>query len=297
MLWGYAGVAHGDLRWWDGDQTLNQLAWCRAHGFTATAIGLAELDDPARREQVVAAAADLRICPHFGADWWQDDLDALRRSLDRQVTRIDRDRDELRIPIVSTHPGQTHRFDPQRPLAWQLERLSTILLPYAAQLRELGCPLAIENHGDYYASDLVELCHAVPGLGILLDTGNCFLIGERPLEAARAAAPHVLGTHLKDHVVFPSHKGPDPELRQCLHFCLEGASLGDGQVGIPEILEILWDAAAEPEALVLLWELVPPAGMDGHHAVERSWATVRAAEAAWRARTTTPITPQSLEIS
>lgn len=285
MLWGFAGVPHGDFRWWDGDQTLNSLAWCRARGFAAATLDLRELDEAGRRKQVLVAMGDLVISPHVDADWWQPDGDALRRTLDAQLARIERYRREVRLTVAHTTPGDTHRFRRDRPLAWQLDHLAAILPPYAARLAELGCPLAIENHGDYYTSDLVELCRRVPGLGIQLDTGNCFLIGERPLEAARVAAPYVLSTHLKDHCVHPSHKGPDPELRRCLHFVLAGAALGEGDVGIAEILEVLWEAAADPLALVLMWELVPPKDMHGEEAVQRSWQTLRAAERAWLMKT------------
>ncbi|MFW5789599.1 MAG: hypothetical protein ACOCW3_06650, partial [Spirochaetota bacterium] len=51
-------------------------------------------------------------------------------------------------------------------------------------LAEIGLPLAWENHRDYYVSDVVELCRRVPNMGLFLDTGNTYLIGERPHRGA-----------------------------------------------------------------------------------------------------------------
>jgi len=67
MIWGYAGVPHGDLRWWDGDTTLNRLHWCRRNGFQSTDIDIKELADPARKQSVLSATADL----HLNAHWYE----------------------------------------------------------------------------------------------------------------------------------------------------------------------------------------------------------------------------------
>jgi sugar phosphate isomerase/epimerase len=89
------------------------------------------------------------------------------------------------------------------PLKWKLKRLVFALAPLAQGCHELGLPFGIENHCDFYISDLVMVCQAVPHLGILLDTGNTFVIGEKPLPAFKEAAPYVISTHFKDHFVRP----------------------------------------------------------------------------------------------
>jgi sugar phosphate isomerase/epimerase len=141
------------------------------------------------------------------------------------------------------------------------------MAPLAKACKDMGRPLGIENHGDFYCSDLVELCERVPGLGIFLDTGNCYLIGEKPLPAAREAAPHTIGTHFKDHMVSPA---PGP-----LRFEIHGAVLGQGHVGLRQIYDILAAHAPAPDKLVMHWELVPPKDMNGLDALEQSWVFVR----------------------
>jgi sugar phosphate isomerase/epimerase len=153
-----------------------------------------------------------------------------------------------------------------------MERLATVLPPLAEGCHRLGLPFGIENHGDYYCSDLVGLCEQVPHLGIFLDTGNTYLIGEAPLPAFRAAAPYVVGAHFKDH-----HVRPCPDARP-LHFEVAPAVLGEGDVGLRECYEILLREAPRPHDLVMEMELIPPQGMPPLEAFERSLAFVRSLE-------------------
>ena len=173
----------------------------------------------------------------------------------------------MSAPIVTTCVGPYHRFMDSPSLEEQLDRLAERLTPLARGCHELGCPLGIENHGDYYCDDLVALCRRVPHLGIFLDTGNTYLIGEQPLPACRAAAPYTIGTHFKDHRVYPDHKE--------LKFVIGGAPLGQGHVGLAEIYRLLVDLAPSPETLVMQWEMIPPQGMDPFECLEQSWEFVR----------------------
>ena len=59
----------------------------------------------------------------------------------------------------------------------------------------------------------------MPGLRIFLDTGNTYLIGERPIPAYEAGAAYTIGTHFKDHRVAPV---PSP-----LGFDIKGAVAND----------------------------------------------------------------------
>jgi sugar phosphate isomerase/epimerase len=271
MIWGYAGIWHGDYRVWEAeDVVLGRLEFVARNGFRSTGLNLKELDDPARRDRVVAFVAehDLRIAPHTGFAGAIRDPDAFGAECDAFLERLERDREALRIPIVTGGAGPVHRFMADPCLEEQLDRLAVGLEGLAAECARLGCPLGIENHGDYYCSDLAELCRRVPHLGIFFDTGNTYLIGERPLPAAREAAPHTIGTHFKDHVVFP-----DPKT---LTFHITGACLGEGHVRLREIWDILMAYAPDPENLVMHWELVPPRDMGGLEALERSWKFIRA---------------------
>ena len=65
--------------------------------------------------------------------------------------------------------------------------------------------IAIENHQDFTSADLIELCaQAGEAVGITLDTGNSFPVGEAALDFARTVAPRVLHVHLKDYRVQPT---------------------------------------------------------------------------------------------
>ena len=269
MIWGYSGVWPGAFGIWKGDQLMNTLRFIADNGFRSTGVGLDMMKEPARRDQVAAFVAehDLRLCVHFGAGFFQDDLDTLQRQVDGFLTDLDRYGDLLRALIVTTCVGPYHRFMDSPSLAEQMDRLADVFTPLALGCHEQGRPFGIENHGDYYCSDLVDLCRRVPHLGIFLDTGNTYLIGEQSLPACRAAAPFTIGTHFKDHRVYP-----DPSE---LKFVVQGAALGAGHVGLREIYGYLKELAPDPDNLAMLWEMVPPGDMDAFECLEQSWQFVR----------------------
>jgi sugar phosphate isomerase/epimerase len=171
--------------------------------------------------------------------------------------------------IAKTSARAGHRFD--RVASWpeKRERLARTIAPLADACWQAGVPLAIENHGDYYCSDLVELCERAPHLHLFLDTGNTFLIGERPDLAFAVAAPWTIGTHFKDHRVRP-RLDTFP-----LGFEIDGAALGDGDVPLRECYELLRREAPWPDRLVMEIEMVAPGGLDPRICFERSLAFVR----------------------
>jgi sugar phosphate isomerase/epimerase len=286
LTWGYAGVAHGDLRWWDGDATINKLNWCRRNGFGSTGINLAELADPARRAAVLQAGEGLRLDVGWHADWYNLPAAEVARQGEAFVRELERHREALRCPYVGTGTGGKHRFDAEWPIERQIERVSTALRPTARRLADLGCPLAVHNAFDWWGSDLAAVCRATPGLGVLFDTGNSLVVGERPLDMARHVAPFTVATHIKDHVLFPwtdarakerGYKG------QAL--VVDGAVLGEGHAEVRAVVEHLLANVRDPAAVIWGWELEPPEGMNGQLAVERSWAVIREIETAFARRT------------
>jgi len=270
MIWGYAGVWAKDYGVWDQeDRTMARLEFVVKHGFKSTWFPLQEMRDPKRRDQIAAFVAEhgLRLTVHPYTRWFQDDQDAIQRKTDEFARDLENYKDLLRVPIVTMAAGQVHRFMDHPCLEEQMDHLGTVLTPVAEACHEIGCPLGIENHGDYYCSDLAQLCQRVRHLGIFLDTGNTYLIGEKPIPAAREAAPYVIGTHFKDHKVYPDVGA--------LHFVLEGASLGHGHVGLAEIYQILRDGAPHPDDLVMHWELVPPHAENALDSLNKSWEFIR----------------------
>lgn len=278
MYWGYALVWPGSFLARDPDPLIARLKFLAHYGLQSTGVGLGEL---ARRseaglERIGALVAEhglaLSLIP--GLPWFDRDPDAVRRAADAALEQIERLRGLVRCPLVHTGVGgHYHRFLREPGLAWQMERLAQTLPALSQGCRDMGLPFGIENHGDYYVADLVELCRQVPHLGIFLDTGNTYLIGEAPLPAFELAAPYVVGTHFKDHRVRPC-----PDARP-LHFEVGPSVIGEGDVPLRACYRLLRQRAPDPDRLVMQIELIPPDGMDPLEAFERSLAFVRGLEA------------------
>jgi len=115
---------------------------------------------------------------------------------------------------------------------WQklLDRAVRMLTLLAREAGMRGVRLAIENHQDATADELVWLCEMVanPSMGITLDCGNPLAVGEDILPYARRVLHHVVNVHLKDYTVHAVDDG----------YVLARCALGDGMVPFPELLEL-----------------------------------------------------------
>lgn len=273
MLWGYALVWMPHYMKRDTDPLMAKLKFLVDYDLQVTGIGLGEVAqmDEARLNQVGQFLSDHDLALHVyaGADFMNPDIDAVRRQIDDNIERLNRCYQILRVPLVTMGVGSYHRFMREPSLAQQMEHLAEVLPPLAAGCSELGIPFGIENHGDYYCSDLVELCQHVPHLSIFLDTGNTYLIGEAPMPAFEAAAPYVVGTHFKDH-----HVRPCPDARP-LHFEVGPSIIGDGDVPLRECYHLLLEKAPQPDQLVMEIEFIPPSDIDPLESLERSLNFVR----------------------
>jgi len=272
MLWGYAGPWFGEFL--QGDDTITgRLRWLVKHGLQAAHVSLSEISRMTDAERAVLGEYltehDLHLVPGVHFDFLDPDHDAVQRKTEAAIRSLEEHHGLLRAPIATTLVGKYHRFMREPSLQEQLERVPAVLAPIAHACHELGCPLGIENHGDYYASDLVELCRRTPFLAIFLDTGNTYLIGEQSLPAIRAAAPLTIGTHFKDHHVWPE-KQTYP-----LRFEIGGAVLGEGDVGLREAYDILVESAPSPAALVMMIEMIPPRPMGPDGCLAKTLAFVR----------------------
>ena len=95
----------------------------------------------------------------------------------------------------------------------------------AGAAQEAGVVIGIENHQDLCSHELVWLCEQVGGahLGVTLDVGNAYAVGERPAAFARRVQPFLKHVHLKDYTVHPT--GTGYRLKRC--------ALGEGVVDWP----------------------------------------------------------------
>jgi sugar phosphate isomerase/epimerase len=83
-----------------------------------------------------------------------------------------------------------------------VERLVGPVRRAADHAASRGVRLAIENHGDLRATDILALMDAVDRpatLGVCLDNVNLIRVGDDMAEGVRALAPHTLLVQLKDH--------------------------------------------------------------------------------------------------
>ncbi len=255
------------------DRYRAELEFLASHDLQACQWGLRALMEmePGRREELAGwlEEFDVRAVLTFHFDYFAADLDGIRRRVDQTIEGIETLHEMMKTPIVTTAAGTRHRFMREPSLAEQMDRLEAALRPIAAVAHDAGCPVGIENHGDYYCSDLAELCRSTPHLGIFLDTGNTYLIGERPLPAVHAAAPYTVGTHFKDHYVRPNKKA------RPLCFELQGAVIGSGDVGMREAYRLLVEKAPEPDKLAMILEIDPVEGMGPVQALRASLEFVR----------------------
>jgi sugar phosphate isomerase/epimerase len=88
------------------------------------------------------------------------------------------------------------------PAAVLVERLAGPVRRSADRAAEVGLRLALENHGDLRAADILELLERVdrPNLGVCLDNVNLIRVGDHMLAGTSALAPFALLAQLKDHL-------------------------------------------------------------------------------------------------
>ncbi len=268
--WAMDGVFPGAFETWQGDQWKNRLAFIAAHGFHGTSVGRQAVFDTEKRAFLEQLHRKQGLCfgVHLSIDY-HEERGAGKKRLEEEVHELCEIQQS--VPMFSdiglVLAGDGHRFDRDVPVGQQLDILSDQLRSAAALAAAAELPLVVENHADYYISDLVSLCKRVPGLGIQLDTGNCFLIGERPDLIPDAAFPFVQATHWKDHYVHPNAR----ELR----FELTGATLGQGHVGLHGMYERLLRLHPDPASVRMRVEWVPDPDRDPWNCFDDSLAHLR----------------------
>ncbi len=122
-----------------------------------------------------------------------------------------------------------------RPAHWpeHKARLIPLLKEIVGPAGEAGVVLAIENHIDFLADELVALLQEVrsPWLGVCLDTVNNLRLLEDPMVVVAKLAPYTRATHLKDCVAWRGNP------RDFAFW--PSVPLGQGIIDIPEVLRLL----------------------------------------------------------
>lgn len=120
------------------------------------------------------------------------------------------------------------------------------LAKYAPMAEAEGRILAVENHQDFGSEEMLDfVLEYGPAMGITIDTGNTFPVGEAPVDFVRRVAPHIRHVHLKDYRVQFTDEG----------YRLVRCAIGDGAVPIKAMLDEIGkyhahiNAVLEPGAL------------------------------------------------
>jgi sugar phosphate isomerase/epimerase len=144
-------------------------------------------------------------------------------------------------------------FRGRAPVAEQIAATAAPLAAAAERAHELGLRLAVENHGDLRAAELLELVERAgdESLGVCLDTANALRVGDDPLEAAELLAPLTLMVHLKD--VEPLAPGMDPVAGP------RSVQYGEGAVPVAAVLDLLASRGFDGLVCVELGQLGPGA--------------------------------------
>jgi len=204
-----------------------KLEWVRAQGLDGiqfpTAQEISPKLDQGELKEVAAHAKQLDLYLEVGIPtvnphkFTGEDLDSAQRRLEQAIRAA-----HLlgARNIRSTLGGPEDRFNKKVSWQQQLHDAAAFIRRLAPLLRDLGCRICLETHGDATSWELVRLAEAKDGAsGILLDTANVLVRVEEPLAAAKRAAPHVNATHAKDGILFfddsPQNKGIVRQCRPC----------------------------------------------------------------------------------
>jgi sugar phosphate isomerase/epimerase len=152
-----------------------------------------------------------------------------------------------------------------RPANWaeHKAKLVPLLQSLLAPAERNGVVMAIENHLDMLADEMLELITAIdsPWLGVCLDTGNNLRLFEDPLVVTAKLAPYARATHVKS---LTAMRG-DPKT---FHFW-PSVPLDEGLVDVAEVVRLL-RAANYNGLLAVEVDYLHPAYGEEDAAVRRS---------------------------
>ena len=276
VRWGYALGWYGEYLTLDEDEHLAKLKFLTKYNFKCTHININEVEkfSDSKKDAIFKYLSDhdLDLMPSLGFNYIKSSDDEAKRETERQLKLLEKYAPLLRNRICHTGLSANNRFEVGMPAEQVLDIISDRIGGLAEGCAQIGTPLCAENHGDYYVSDIVKLCQITPHMYLFLDTGNTYLLGEKPLPAFYEAAPYTVGSHFKDQRVKPVPNA-NP-----LHFEVGNSDIGGGNALLRECWDILRKYAPLPNHLTMLFEMFPPPGMDVMTCLENSIAFVRSFE-------------------
>ena len=164
--------------------------------------------------------------PKAGAD------QRLQFNLDRGIEiahRLGADVGKLSLNLNRQRPVMASKHTPE--IMAQLEQIARLIADALPLLERYDIKLAIENHTDCYASELLWLIEHIehPLVGICIDTVNPLMVGEDPSSAIEQLAPYAFTNHFRDSMI-----------QQTPYGCrVVGCALGDGDLDLQSAYEVL----------------------------------------------------------
>lgn len=139
----------------------------------------------------------------------------------------------LGSPIVRCFLGaQSDRLGTV-PIEQHITECIHVLREMAAEARDLGLVIALEDHGfgDLLADELRSLVEEAGQdfVGVTLDTGNPVFAAEDPVYTAETLAPYVATTHFRDTAVWQHPEGAEGQW----------TILGQGNADLQGVLKVL----------------------------------------------------------
>jgi len=159
------------------------------------------------------------------------------------------------------------RHEPHGP---QIERLTKMFSSAVREAEKFGIRLAVENHIDFTADEMLELLTNVnsPYLGMNFDTGNFVRLLDDPIKGMEKLARYVYATHIKDLKI---QRGVAPDE----WYFFSSTPVGDGIVDNLRLAQLLHQANYQGFLAVEIDFLHPDYGNDEDQAVEQSVRELR----------------------
>ncbi|MGI6113681.1 MAG: sugar phosphate isomerase/epimerase family protein [Mahellales bacterium] len=126
------------------------------------------------------------------------------------------------------------RHEPHGP---QIKALIKMFKEAVKVAEDVGVKLAVENHIDFTADEILQLLEGVDSeyLGLNFDTGNFLRLLDDPIAGMEKLAPYVYATHVKDLM-------PDKNVSPNEWFFFAGVPVGQGLVDNQKLARILHKA-------------------------------------------------------
>ncbi len=230
------GIAKDSLPIHDFKDTIAMLEYCHSMGAGGMQSTLSSLD-PAYLKKLRALADQYSMYLEVQTSLPEQDTAAFSKQVEAAKA--------IGARSIRTACLRGRRYETFSTMAeWQkFARDSRAAIERAIPIVERNrIPLAIENHKDRTADEMVALMKQYGGeyLGVCLDTGNNMALLDDPMDTVSKLAPYAITTHIKDMAVEAYPEG----------FLLSEVPLGQGMLDMKAIVQTI--VAARPKASLVL---------------------------------------------